>query len=350
MPIPDLLRDLLLAVGPSGHEERATRVWRTAAAAFAEVHGDSLGTSYARVRAGEGAPVLAVIGHIDEVGLQITHIDEDGRLSYSILGGFGADTLAGQRVLLDGRNGIVPAIVGRRDAGGHRRDQAKLEHSDLYLDLGVASRDEASELVRPGDAGVWQGDPLELGGGRLTSRALDNRLGAYVALESARRVAEAGDGKVDVVAVASVQEELGSHGARTAAFSLDPQVALVIDVTWATDVPGASSTRAGSVELGSGAAITRGPIANRRVSELLAEAAEHEEIPHVFEIYSGATHSDADPLHVARGGVPTGLVSIPLRYMHSPSELVSLDDLEAVIRLVVAFARRLTPQTSFLPE
>ena len=151
-----------------------------------------------------------------------------------------------------------------------------------------------------------------------------------------------------LVAVASVQEELGHQGARTAAFALDPRVALAIDVTWATDVPGSSPSRAGRVELGSGAAITRGPVVNPRVNDLLVEAAEAEGIPHCFEVYPGATHTDADAVHVARGGVPTGVVSIPIRYMHSPCELASLDDLEAVIRLVVAFARRVTPETSFL--
>ncbi len=349
MAIPDLLRDLLLAVGPSGHEEAAARIWRAAASPFAEVDGDSLGTSYARVPAGEGAPTLAVIGHIDEIGFQVTHLDEDGLLAFSILGGFGAETLVGQRVLIAGRNGIVPGVVGRRESRESRRsDPPRLEHADLHIDLGAASRDEAAELVRPGDAGVWQGEPVELGHGRLVSRALDNRLGAYVALESARRVAGLGDARVNFVAVAAVQEEIGHHGARTAAFALEPQVALAIDVTWATDVPGGDPRRAGKVELGSGAAITRGPIVNPRVAELLVEAAEQEEIPHTFEVFSGPTRTDADAVHVARGGVPTGVVSVPLRYMHSPCELAALDDVEAVIRLVVAFARRLAPETSFL--
>jgi len=349
MAIPELLRELLLAVGPSGHEEAAARVWRRAAGGFAEVHGDSLGTSYARVRAGTGAPTLAVIGHIDEIGFQITHIEENGLLAFSTLGGFAAEVLAGQRVLVAGSAGLVPGVVGRREAGHQRRgERPKLEHADLHLDIGAATRAEAAARVGPGDAGVWRGDPLELEQGRFVSRALDNRLGAYVALESARRVAEAGDASLDLVAVASVQEELGHHGARTAAFALDPLVALAIDVTWTTDVPGSDPRRAGRVELGSGAAITRGPVVNPRVEELLVEAAEAEGIAYCVEVYSGATHTDADAVHVARGGVPTGVVSIPIRYMHSPCELACLDDLEAVIALVVAFARRLSPGTSFL--
>jgi endoglucanase len=202
--------------------------------------------------------------------------------------------------------------------------------------------------VRVGDAGVWHGDPVELPNGRFISKSMDNRLGAYVALEVARRVAEAGDAQVDVVAVAAVQEELGYYGARTAAFSLDPDVAIAIDVTYATDVPGGDPKAAGKIETGSGAAIGRGPILNTGVTDMLAEIAEEEKIAHTFEVLTNRTHTDADAVHVSRAGVPTGLVSVPLRYMHSPVELASLDDLEAVISLVVAFARRLTRETSFL--
>jgi endoglucanase len=167
-------------------------------------------------------------------------------------------------------------------------------------------------------------------------------------LEAARRLAAAGDVAVDAVAVAAVQEESGSNGARAAAFALAPDVALVVDVTWATDVPGADPRRAGSVELGSGAAITRGPVVNPHVAALLARAADEEGIPHCFEVYAGPTRSDADAVHAARAGIPTGLVSIPVRYMHSPCELCALDDLEAVVRLLVAFARRLGREPTFL--
>jgi endoglucanase len=144
-----------------------------------------------------------------------------------------------------------------------------------------------------------------------------------------------------------VQEETGVFGARAAAFSLDPQVAIAIDVTWATDVPGGNPKTYGKVDLGGGAAITRGPVVNTIVSDLLADVADSEGIDHCFEVYTAGTQTDADAIFVARGGVPTGLVSIPLRYMHSPCELCSLDDLEAVIALTTAFARRLTRDTSF---
>jgi endoglucanase len=347
--IPDLLRDLLVAPGPSGHEGAAARVWRDAAAGFAEVHSDTLGTSFARVRAGEDAPTFAVVGHIDEIGIAITNIEESGLLSFSTIGGFSPEMLAGARVSIAGREGEVPGVIGRRIIPPEKRsERGKVEISDLHVDIGAENREDAARLVRPGDAGVWVGEPLELPNNRLVSKSMDNRVCAYVALEVARRVAESGGAQVDVVGVAAVQEELGYYGARTAAFSLDPTAAIAIDVTYATDVPGGDPRAAGKIDLGSGAAIGRGPILHTGVTELLARTAEEEGIPHTFEVLTNRTHTDADAVHISRAGVPTGLVSVPLRYMHSPVELGSLDDLEAVISLVAAFAGRLTPETSFL--
>jgi endoglucanase len=345
--IPQPLLDLLTASGPSGHEEPAAAVWRAAAREFADVHGDTLGTSFARIGPGSGF-TLAVVGHIDEIGFAITHVGSDGLLAYNTLGGFEPDILAGQRVVISGRTGPVEGVAVPR-MGYKRRDRGErgLSHDDLHIDVGAASGEEAGELVAAGDTGVWRGEPTELPNGRVVSKALDNRLGAYVALESARR-AHSADPKVDVVGVASVQEETGHDGARTAAFALEPDVAIVIDVTYTTDVPGGDPKRLGKVELGSGAAILRGPVANRRVTDLLVETAEAEGIPYAVEVWTGSTHSDADAVHATGRGIPTGIVSIPLRYMHSPCEMTSLDDLEAVIRLVVAFAARLTPETTFL--
>jgi endoglucanase len=347
--IPDLLRDLLVANGPSGHEGPAARVWRDAASAFAEVSSDTLGTSFARVPAGERAPTFAIVGHIDEIGVAITNIEENGLLSFSTIGGFSPEMLAGVRLTIAGREGDVPGVIARRIIPPEKRsERGKVELSDLHVDIGAKDRDDAARLVRAGDAGVWHGPPLELPNGRFVSKAMDNRLGAYVALESARRLADGGGVQVDVVGVAAVQEELGYYGARTAAFSLDPDVAVAIDVTYATDVPGGDPKTAGKIELGSGAAIGRGPILNTGVTELLVRAAEEEGIEHTLEVLTNRTHTDADAVHVSRAGVPTGLVSVPLRYMHSPCELASLDDLEAVIALVVAFAKRLTRESSFL--
>jgi putative aminopeptidase FrvX len=346
--VPDLLRALLVAPGPSGHEEEAARVWREAASSFAEVTSDTLGTSYARVSAGEGAPTLAIVGHIDEIGIAITNIEPNGLLSFTTVGGIGPETLHGQRFELLTASGRIPAaLVRKRLYPEQMRDRGRLEHTDLHLDIGAASREEAEQLVRVGDAGVWRGEPTELPNGRLLSKALDNRLGAYVALEATRRIGES-SAQVDAVAVAAVQEELGTYGARAAAFGLAPDIAIVVDVTPATDVPGGDPQRAGAIELGMGAMIARGPTLNKKLSDLLSETAEAEGIAHGFEVYSRETHTDADEFHLAREGIPTGLLSVPTRYVHSPNEMCELADVEAVIALIAALAGRITNETSFV--
>ena len=348
VPAPDLLRDLLRAAAPAGHEEPAAALWRAAAEAFATVTSDTLGTSFARVRArSEGAPTLVLLGHIDEIGVVVTHIEGNGLVSFQTIGGMDPELLVGQRVVLGGRDGEVEGLIVPR-ARRERGERASLRREDLHIDIGARDGTEAGARLRPGDAGVWRGEPLDLPNGRIASKALDNRLGAYAVLEASRRIAEEGGAALDVVAVASVQEETGHSGARVAAYAIEPAVAIAVDVTWSTDVPGESAQRAGSIELGSGAAIGLGPVINRRVSDLLLAVAEEEEIPHTTEVMGGRTQTDADDVHVARSGVPTGVVSLPVRYMHSPCEVASLDDLEAVIALMVAFARRLTPETSFL--
>ncbi|HEY0415019.1 MAG TPA: M20/M25/M40 family metallo-hydrolase [Gaiellaceae bacterium] len=348
MAVPDLLRTLLVAQGPSGHEEEPARAWRDAAAAFAEVSSDSLGTSFARVRGGAHAPTLAIVGHIDEIGIAVSSIEENGLLSFITIGGISGEALHGQRFELLTRGGRVPAAVARKRLYPEQmRDRGKLELTDLHLDIGARSREEAEALVRVGDPGVWAGPPVELPNGRLLSKGLDNRLGAYIALEAARRLAEETP-PVDVVAVAAVQEEIGLYGARAAAFGLDPQVAIAVDVTPATDVPGGDARRAGRIELGMGAMIARGPTLNKKVTDLLGEAAEAEGIPHAYEVYSSVTNTDADEIHLSRAGVPTALLSIPTRYLHSPNEICDLADVEAIVRLIVAFARRLTTDRSFV--
>jgi putative aminopeptidase FrvX len=350
VPVPDLLISLLEAVGPSGHEDDAARIWRDAAGAFAAVSSDTLGTSFARVEAAGGASAsLALVGHIDEIGVAITEIEDGGLLRVTTIGGISPEMLLGQRVRFLTRDGGVVGTIGRRRLlPEQQRDRPRLEHADLHVDIGARDLAEAESLVRVGDAGVWSGPPVELPGGRLLSRALDNRLGAYIVLEAAKRIAGSGGAGVDVVAVAAVQEEIGLYGARTAAYGLDPVAAIVVDVTPSTDIPGGEPRLAGRIELGKGAMIGRGPTLNRRLTDLLSDVAAAEQIPHGFEVYSTSTSTDADEVHRSRAGVPTALLSIPMRYLHSPGELCDLADVEAAIRLIVSAARHLDGTTTFL--
>ena len=340
MSIPALLRTLLTAPAPSGSEERASAAWREAAAPFAQVSSDVLGSSFARVPGRAGGPVCALVGHIDEIGVIATHVDEHGFVSIRRVGGFAAEALVGQRVeFLSGVKGVV---ARRRDSTTPASERKAADIQDLHVDVGARDADEARTLVRPGDPAVLSAEPVELPNGRVVSRSLDNRLGAYVALETARRAAEAG-APGDVVAIAAAQEEIGCHGARTAVFALEPDLALVFDVTTASDFPGADPADDGEHALGSGPAILRGPLLHPRLVDLLVETAEADGIPYTLEVAGGQTGTDADYTHISRGGVPTAVVSFPLRYMHSPSELAQLSDVEDAIRLAVGFVQRLEP-------
>jgi endoglucanase len=347
--VPPLLRSLLTAPGPSGYEAAPSAVWREAATGFAEVSGDPLGSSVARVRGTGGGPLLAVVGHIDEIGVIVTHVDDSGFVFFRGVGGWTAEVLRGQRVEILTHEGSIPGVVERsRQRLRAGQEPQRTELMDLHIDIGARDGDDARRLVRNGDVAVIAGEPVELPNGRAASRSMDNRLGAYIALEAARLVAEAGGAPGDVAAVAAVQEEVGDFGgARVATYSLEPAIAIAVDVTHSTDVPGGDPKIEGEHGLGSGPAISRGSTISPRVFELLVEAAEAEGIPYTIEVSAGTTSTDMDAMYLSRAGVATGLVSIPLRYMHTPTEIVDLADVEKCARLIAAFAIRLDPHTSF---
>ncbi len=352
MSIPDSLRRLLTAAGPSGYERAPAAVFADLGRRFSEdVTQDVMGSVVARVPGlVEGAPELAVIGHIDEIGLIVTHIDGEGFLHVAGVGGWDPQILQGQRVEVLTREGPLPGVVGKKPIHLLRDEERKKvpELRELHLDVGAKDAEEARGLVRVGDVAVIAGDPVALRGGRAASRAMDNRLGAFIALEAARLVAEAGGAPGRVAAVGVVQEEITFAGARTSAFRLDPEVAIVVDVTHATDAPGIDATELGEHGLGGGAVIERGSTIHPLVFELLHDAAEREGIPFSVQASAGRTGTDADAVHFSRTGVPTGVVSIALRYMHSPVETVELADVDACARLIAAFAQSLTAETAFL--
>lgn len=331
---------------PSGYEGPAAEIWREAAS-FAELSSDGLGSSIARV--GDAAPLFAVVGHIDEIGLIVTHIDEKGFLWFAPIGGWDPQILVGQRVEVRGKDGLVPGVVGRKPIHLLEADQRKkvVELKGMHIDVGAEDRDEAAGLIRVGDPVVIAAEPVPVAGERLVSKSMDNRLGAYVALESLRRCHEGAGPGGSFAAVAAVQEEIGLFGARTAAFEVRPDVAVAVDVTHATDAPGVDEKEVGSHPLGSGPVIGRGSTLSPKVFELLVETAEAEGIEYTISASGRGTSTDADVLQISRSGIPTGLVSIPLRYMHSPVEMVDLRDVEAVVNLLAAFGSRLSADDDF---
>jgi putative aminopeptidase FrvX len=350
VPIPELLKALLTTPGPSGHESAPARVWREHCASFAqEVGGDRVGSSFARVAGTAGGPTVAVVGHIDEIGLHVSHIDDDGYLRFGQVGGWDAGVLIGQRVRLHTRDGIVSGVIGRKPIHLLKDDDRRKlpEVKELHIDIGAEDADEARRRVRIGDVAVIDAEPVEFPHERVVSRSLDNRVGCYVAAEAARLVAEAGGAPGDVLALAVTQEETTFAGSRTSAFAHDPDVAVVVDLTHATDQPGVELGPITKHPLDSGPVIARGTTLHPLVFEGLYDAAEAEGIAVTLESLGKGTGTDADAIHFSRAGVATGLVSVPCRYMHSPVEMVSVPDIDAAARLIAAFARRLDPGTSF---
>jgi putative aminopeptidase FrvX len=348
--IPPLLHELITAAGPSGHEAPAARAWREGCASFAdEVGADKVGSSFARVRGTGGGPTLALVGHIDEIGLHVTHVDEKGYLRFGQVGGWDPIQLIGQRVVITTRDGPVRGVIGRKAIHLIKDEERKQvpEVKTLHIDIGARGEEEARQRVRIGDVAVIDVAPFELADGLVVSRALDNRVGCYVAAEAARLVAGEGRARGDVLALAVAQEETSFAGSRTSAFALEPDLAIALDVTHATDQPGVELGEMTKHELGSGPVIARGTTLHPLIFELLHEAAEQEAIPFTVESLGRSTGTDADAIHVSRAGIPTGLVSVPLRYMHSAVELVALADIEATARLLAAFARRLERGISF---
>ena len=344
MSLPGVLRSLLTTPGPSGYEGAAATVFREACAPLAsEVATDANGSTVARL-AGTGAgPSVAVMGHIDEIGLIVSHIDDKGFLWFLSIGGWDPQILVGQRVDVITRNGVIPGVAGRKPIHLLDEDERKRvpKLKDLHIDIGACDGDEARAMAAVGDVAVISAEPVELPNGRVVSRSMDNRIGCFVAYEALRLLAEDGPpGAGDFYAIAVNHEETNFQGAITTAYAVEPDVALVIDVTHETGAPGVDEKENGRHPYGSGPAVVRGATLSPRVFDGLLAAAEAEDIPYTVEATGRATGTDADAVVKTRAGIATGSLGVPCRYMHSAVEMVQLDDVLATARLCAAFARR----------
>jgi endoglucanase len=344
----DFFKRLLVAPGPSGAESEAAEIWRQEAGKFAEVRGDRMGNSFATLNTG-GSPRVMLSGHIDEIGLMVTHVDEKGLIHFTGVGGWDSQVLVGQRVRLKGRDGEVVGVIGKKAIHLMDAEERKKvsEIKSLWIDIGAKNKEEAEKRVRVGDVGVLDQELVELANGRIAARSVDNRMGAFVVLEALRLLSEQEGVAAEVVAVASVQEEIGLNGARAAAFGLDPDAAIAVDVTHATDIPGVSENEEGEHALGSGPVISRASALSPFVTEGLISAAESEGIPYTLAGDSRRTGTDADAIHFSRAGIATGLVSCPNRYMHSPNEIVDLEDVESCARVIAAYIKGIKKGADF---
>jgi endoglucanase len=341
---------ILETPSPSGYESPLQGMVREYVAPFAdEVRTDVHGNVIA-VKNPDAPFKLMLAGHCDQIGLIVQHIDDDGFLYIQPIGGWDPQMLVGQRVKVWADGGPLLGVIGRKPihllTEEERKQVPKIK--DLWLDIGAANKEEAAKLVRIGDPVTLELAFSEVRNQRAVSPAMDDKAGLWVVIEALRR-ADQKKLRCGLYAVSTVQEEVGLRGARTSAFGIDPQVGIAVDVTFATDCPTVEKKEEGDVRLGKGPVIYRGPNMNPKVVQLLVEAADANKIPYQLAAAGKATGTDANAIQINRAGVAAGLVSIPNRYMHSPVEMISLEDIDKAADLLARFAETLTEDIEFTP-
>jgi putative aminopeptidase FrvX len=348
------LEQLLDAPSPSGYEQPAQRVFREYVVPFSdEVSTDVMGNVFARVAGkGKDLPKVMIVGHTDEIGLQVKYVDDRGFLYFAAVGGVDAHLTPGKRVNIHTAAGPLVGVIGKKPIHlmdtKDRETVVKLEAQ--YIDIGARDKKEAQKLVRVGDAVTFESSFTRLQGDRVASRGFDDKAGCFVVAEVLRLVKASGKKlNVDLYGVSSVQEEIGLRGGTTSCYTINPDVGICVEVDFATDQPDVEKKHNGEVGLGKGPILARGANINPHLFELLSAAAEKEKIAIQHTASPRATGTDANVMQISRGGVATALVKIPLRYMHTPVETVSLGDLEGAARLIVAALGRITSKAEFIP-
>ena len=362
MPFSDADLDFLFALlrtpSPTGFEAAGQRVWAAHVRRHADrMESDAYGNAWA-TRTGAGGPRVMLEAHADEIGFAIKHVTDDGFLRVDRIGGTDHALARARRVVFAGAEGPVAGILGNTAIHLRDRDDDKVPKvEDLFVDVGAADADGVAALgLRVGQPGVYADAAERLSETRVAGRALDNRLGGFVLARVMERLAgdaSAGDASAgaphaaEVVALNAVQEEIGGNGARMATYAIQPDVAVVLDVTHATDSPGIDAAKHGSVKLGRGPTVTHGTVNHPAVVARLVAVAEAEGIPLQHESSSRFSGTDTDVVFTSRAGVPSALVSVPMRYMHSTVETVDLGDVAHTVALLAAFVRSVTADDAF---
>jgi endoglucanase len=346
----EFLEKLIDAPSPSGYEGPAAKVYRDYVKKYSDLVTTDVMGSVIAVKNPDGKPKIMLAGHIDEIGLIIHYIDDKGFLYFHEIGGIDPGVLPGCRVSIYTEKGPIVGVIGRTAIHLiEREDRGKaLKLSDLWIDIGVKDKKEAQKLIRIGDPATVSYHLEKLQGDLVVSRAFDDKAGVFVIAE-VLRLLQGKQIKAAVYATATTQEELGHRGARTSAFSIDAEVGIAIDVTHGNDFPTSSKTKNGEIDLGKGPVITRGANITPRVEMMLSETGKKQKIPIQLEAHGCSTGTDANIMQMTKSGMATGLVSIPLRYMHTPSEVMSMSDLENAAKLIAAFIEELEPETDWTP-
>ncbi len=329
-------------------------VYRSYTSEFADEVKTDVHGSVAAILNPSASMKIMLAGHMDEIGLIIHYVGDDGLLYFLGIGGHDSVIPVGQRVWVHTEGGRIPGVIGRKAIHLLEEDERKKkpELKDLWIDIGATNRAEAEAHVSLGDVATYQVEFEQLLGDRVAARGFDNKVGSFIVAEALRLLKEDGglDSGVGVYAVATVQEEIGLRGARTSSFSIDPQTGLAVDVNHAIDTPGLSKSRHGALDVGKGPSVMRGANTNPIVFRTIIEAAKEDGIDYQVDVAAGGTGTDANAMQISRGGMATGLLGVPLRYMHTPCEVLSLTDVENCARLMAAYCRRITPATDFTPR
>ncbi len=346
----DFLRKLLDTPSPSGYERPIQDVVRSYVRDFADsVSTDLHGNVIVAKNPGAARRVMFA-GHCDQIGMLVTHINENGFIYAQTIGGWDAQQLIGQRMVIWTAEGPVPAVISRKPihllSDEERKSVVKLD--DLWLDIGARNKAEVAGIIKIGDPVTLELKYTEMRNKLASSPAMDNKVGLWVCIEALRRASQQ-NLQVGVFAVSTVCEEIGLRGAQTSAFGVDPHIGIAVDVTHATDCPTIDKRQQGDIALGSGPVIFRGPNMNPVVTAKLLGLAQEKMIPHQISASGRAVPNDANALQVNRAGVATGLVSIPNRYMHSAVEMVSLEDIDQAADLLAAFVISLEGTEDFTP-
>lgn len=349
----DFLRELVEAPSPSGFEQPAAKVFRERMAKTAdEVETNVMGSVHAKLNgtAPEGGISVMLAGHIDEVGLMVNYITPEGYVAFASIGGVDAAILPGMRVRLHAAEGDLLGIMGRKPIHLIEEDERKTitKIDKLFIDLGL-SGEEVKKRVRVGDPITFDVGLQEYGDGMAVSRAFDDKMGAWISARVLEEVQAAGGAPGDLIAAATVQEEIGLRGGQTSAYSVNPTVGIAVEVGHATDYPDIDKRKHGEAACGAGPIIGRGPNINPVLFDLLVKAAENAGVPYQIGAEPRGTGTDANAIQLSRGGKVAGLISIPLRYMHTPTEVLSLKDLDAAVALLSRFVIDLAPDTDFTP-
>lgn len=335
----NILKDLLMTPSPSGSEQPIIKKMAMFLKDYIdELTIDNYGNLIALKYGANSNKKLMLAAHADEVGMMVTHIDNNGFLSFQEIGGIDTNLLPGQRVEIHNHQGVVTGIIGKKPIHLQDRDAKAKDYDaeDLWIDIAAKDKEEAESKIEVGDYITYQTQPVVLQHDVWTSKALDDKVGLLTLVE----VAKALDGKqpaMDVYFVASVQEELGARGIRTAALGINPDYGIAIDVTHATDYPTCSPQKSGEIKVGNGIVIAKGPNINKTIGRKLIDLAKQQNIKYQIEPIARPTGTDANFMQVSGTGVKTALLSIPCRYMHSPNEIVSLVDVNEGVRLLTHF-------------